>query len=329
MGKVTLGVLVLAIAAGVYWFWWSDQGANSPITVEGTFSISGMPAMPGVSALQGTIKGNVTLQAVPNKLRLTQEFQGLPLKGSVIVRLDKRVVYVIDENKKTYESRDFDLVEMSQTELHEGKETWPSEFLRAADWEYIGRDEGKRFCNKQTGLPKELVDAAKGAPGGTGSILPGMEGIAKNAKAEFWFTPDTRLGRRYFAALNKLTRIRLAGTKADEKQKRPQFKYGNLDFFPIPMRAVISAGGMRMELEVKNLSRGRIAKDVFEIPSGYKQEKSQHADAGPSNLPSYGPQGQPSSEPRMIIVKPTRTSTPQQTSTRRPTTVRTPQRTST
>jgi len=331
MGKVTLGILVLAIAAGVYWFWWSDQGGNGPITVEGTISVSGMPTIPGLPAAQGPLKGSFTLRALPNKLRFDQDFQGLPVKMSAIIRLDKRLIYVLDEKKKTYDSEEFDLVEMSQTELHEGKESWPSEFKRTADWEYIGRDDGKRFCNKQTAssLPKEISDATKGAPSGAASMLPGMEAMFKNAKAELWFTPDTRIGRRYFSMLNKLTRMRVAGAKVDEKEKRPQFKYGNLDFFPIPMRAAVSFGTMRVELEVKSLSRGKIPKDVFEIPSAYQLKKQGRAELNPAMAPNPSVTNQPSSEPRMIVVKPTRALTPRPTTTRRTTTVRTPQRTST
>lgn len=271
MGKVTLVILVLAIALGVYWFWWLDQGANGPISAEGALSFVGVPGLPGT---QGPMKVNFTLQAMPNKLRLSGKTQGNAF--SAIIRLDKREMYILDESKRTYSTEEFELVGMDQTKPpEETEETWPSEFKRTADWEYMGSGDGKRFCNKQTmtGLPKQLMDITKTAPGGSAEMLPLMQAMLKDVKADLWFTPETRLGRRYFSMLNKLARIREVGKAVDEK--RPQFRYGNLDYFPIPMKAVIAMGPVRMEMEVKSLSRKRIPKDVFEVPSDYKKVAKQ------------------------------------------------------
>lgn len=266
MGKVTLAVLVVAIALGVYWFWWSDQGANNPITVEGTLSGPGVAMIAG---MQGAQKVDFSLQAVPGKIRVGRRLQGT--RVSAIINLSKREFYVLNESEKTYAQEEFDLVDMSQTKPPEKSElAWPKELKRTPEWDYIGSGEGKRFCNKQTftGLPSELMDAAKAAPG-AGAALPQMNALASAVKGEMWFTPETRLGRRYFSTLNKLLRWRQVGSGMKESQKRPQVKYVNLDYFPLPMKAVTSFGPMRIEMNVKNLSRKKIPKDVFQVPSGY------------------------------------------------------------
>ncbi len=265
MGKVTLAVLVVAIALGVYWFWWSDQGANNPITVEGTLSVSGMGMMPG---MQGAQKVDFRLQAVPGKIRVGGSLQGKEV--SAIINLRKRELYVLNKSKKTYAQEEFDLVDMSQTKPPEKSELgWPKELKRTPEWDYVGSGEGKRFCNKQTftGLPSELMDAAKTAPGS--AAVPQMNALASTVKGEMWFTPETRLGRRYFSTLNKLLRWRRVGSGMKESQKRPQFKYVKLDYFPLPMKAVTSFGPMRIQMTVKNLSRKKIPKDVFNVPPGY------------------------------------------------------------
>ncbi len=275
MGKVTLLVLVLAIALGVYWFWWSDQGANKPITVEGTLTVSGMPSLPGSPAASGPQKIDVTLQTVPSKVRISARIQGRIIAR--VVRLDKREVYYIDEKARKYALEELDFVDMNQTELHEkGKETWPSEFTRTPDWEYVGRDEDRWFCNRQTmtGLPKEMTDAVK-----TAAAAGPAAAMFKNVKIEAWFTPETRVGRRHFRTLNKLTRIREVGGKMKEGEKRPRFEYVNLAFFPIPLRANVSLGQMKIELEVRRLSREKIAKDAFEVPSGFVKVSKQEIGA--------------------------------------------------
>ncbi len=267
MGKITLAVLVVAIALGVYWFWWSDQGANNPIAVEGTLSVAGMPATPG---MQGPQTIDFSLQALPNRLKAGGNVQGKEM--SAIIDLRKRKMYVLNESKRTYAEEEFELVDMTQTKREDLNLPWPKEFKRTPDWDHIGTGEGKWFCNKQTlkELPKELADAAKTS----GTDVPGaamMEAVLKNINAEIWFTPDTRLGRRYFSMLNKLTRICKVGKGTAEKEKRPQFQYVNLDYFPIPMKATLSLGPMRIEMEVKSLSRKKIPKDAFDIPSNYKK----------------------------------------------------------
>jgi len=279
MGKVTLAVLVLAVALGVYWFWWSDQGANDPITIDGSLSISGLSGLPGMSGMprsQGPIKVDFTLQAVPNKVRISGTIEGQ--KGSAIFRLDKRELYLLDDKKNTYTSVEFDFVDVSETELYEAEETWPKELKRTPDWDYIGTGDDSRFCNKQTvaDLSKDLAKQAKDIP-----LLPLILALSKQAKVELWFTPETRLGKRYFSMINKLARIRPMG-KTEQlgmfdfnkalQEKRGQLKYVNLDFFPIPMKANLSFGPARFNLELSSLSRKKIPKDTFEIPSGYKEE---------------------------------------------------------
>jgi len=327
MGKVTLALLVLAIALGVYWFWWSDQGANNPITVEGTFSMTGLsgltqmmglPDMSGTPGMQGPVNGDFTLQAVPNKVRVARNMQGKRL--SAIIRLDKRELYILDEKKKVYASEEFDFVDMSETERQEAEDTWAKELKRTADWDYIGTGEEKWFCNKQT--PTNLP---KGQP----------------VKVEVWFTPDTRLGRRYFSTLNKLARVRLVGAakqwemfnignlqkmvdlQKEKGEKRSQWKYVNLDFFPIPMKADLSFGPMRLKMDVKNLSREKISKEVFEIPSNYNKVNINEilsyggSNPGRTSPPGYNSQGRetprfvvpPKQEPRRIIQTTTRRTT--------------------
>ena len=270
MGKVTLAVLVAAIALGVYWFWWYDQGANKPITVEGTISVAGMAVGQGMA---GSQKMDFTLQAVPGKLRVSGTVQGE--RVSAIMDLSKRTLCLRNESKKKYAIEEFEFVDMAETKAPEEMEgSWPEEFERTADWEYIGTGDGKWFCNKQTAktLPGEL----SGGGGAPGVNVPGLQQMAamfKTVSAEMWFTPDTRLGKRYFSMLNKLSRIRVPGQKAADKEKRPQIKYVNLSYFPLPMKAVLSFGPARLEMDVKRLSRERIPKDVFEIktPSGYEK----------------------------------------------------------
>lgn len=260
-----MAVLVAVIALGVYWFWWSDQRANSPVSVEGRISVVGAP-MP--------LKADFTLQAVPGKLRVN--FKGGKIGLSAIVRLDKREIVLISDTNKTYVRTEFDLVDKSQTEPPEKWElTWPKELKRTAEWAYIGAGDRKWFCNKQT--PTEAIERLE-LPGGLppGLKLPGVperKGASAPAQGEIWFTSETRLGRRYFSMLNKLARIRPVGEKVAESEKRPQWKYVNLDFFPIPMKVVASEGGQRLEMEVTKLSRKKIPKKVFEttIPAGYKK----------------------------------------------------------
>lgn len=271
MGKVTLAILVLAIAAGVYWFWWSDQGANKPITVEGTVTVSGMPSLPGMPSSSGPLKADFSLQTVPNKVRFSARIEGVTV--TQVLRLDKREIYYIDEKNKKYAVEEFEFADMHQTELHEkGEDTWPPEFTRTADWEYVPKEEDGWFCNKQTltGLPKEITDAAKL------SEAAGMfEAMFKNVKIEAWFTPETRVGKRHFNTLNKLTRVREIGSKVKQEEKLPQFEYMNLAFFPIPLRANVSLGQTKIELEVRNLSRNKIAKDVFEVPADFTKVSKQ------------------------------------------------------
>ncbi len=299
MGKITLAVFVAALGFGVYWFWWSDQGANGPITVEGTLSITGMPALPGV---QAPGKVDFTLQAMPNKLRIDGIVQ--KQRYCAIIRLDKREMYVLDGGKKTYSTEEFDFVDMDQTKPPEKwEQTWPGELKRTAEWDFIGIGDGKRFCNKQTmtGLPKEVMDATKAAPGGGMPGLPLAE-MVKAFKSELWFTAETRLGRRYFGTLNKLARIREVGKGAKQDEKKPQFKYVNLDFFPIPMKAVVSAGPLRIEMDVKSFSRKRIPKDVFEVPSDYKAGERPRAGITPMTGPQQNAQPQVRPAPRQTVI---------------------------
>ena len=311
MGKITLAVLILAIATGVYWFWWSDQGANSPITLTGTISYAGMPGM------DGALKSNFTLQAVPNKIRSTADIQGQRI--SSIIDLKKKKMYVLNDAEKTYAVEEFDLVGMSQTEKQDKWEnTWFSGFKQTADWDYIGNGEGKHFCNKQTleGLPTELTGAAKGAAGTSAPAASLMQGVSKSVKGEAWFTPATRLGWRYFSTLNKLIRMRPNGTHRDTT-KRPQFRYANLDFFPIPMKASVSLGPMRMQMEVDKLSRGKISKDVFEVPRNYRLDNSATAKGNTSVLPFSSVQNQRPPAPRPTAAPARTVRTPPRTPTRR------------
>ncbi len=275
MGKLTLAILVLAIALGVYWFWWSDQGANSPITVEGTMTVSGMPRLPGAATASGPQEIDFTIQTVPGKIRLSATIEGQTFAN--IIRLDKRESYTLDMKGKKYALEEFDLVDMGQTELHEkGEDNWPQELTRTADWEYISTDENKWFCNRQTmtGLPKELTDAANlSAAGGPAAAL--FATMFENVKLELWFTPKSRVGRRHFRTVNKLIRIRQVGSGIKEEGKRPQFEYLDLAFFPFPLKANISLGQMKIEMDVKRFSRNKIPKDVFEIPSGFAKVNKQ------------------------------------------------------
>ncbi len=280
MGRISAAVLVLAIAAGIYWFWWSDQGANSPITLKGTISYAGVP---GTS---GSVKSTFTLQAVPDKLRSTQQIGGE--RGSTIVDLKKKKVYILDDSNKTYYEEKFELVGTSQMErLDKWENTWFSGFKRTADWEYMGNGDGKRFCNRQTleKLPTELTGARKAASGANAAGAALMQAMSKSVKGELWFTADTRLGRRYFSTLNKVIRMRPSSTAHRDTTRRPQFRYANLDFFPIPMKATVSFGGMRMQMEVDKLSRGKIPKDAFEVPKDYRLDKSARAKGNASVLP--------------------------------------------
>jgi len=301
MGKLTLLVLVLAIALGAYWFWWSDQGANDPITVEGKLSISGVPGLPGLASVlptQGSGNVDFTLQAVPNKLKFSGTAQGE--KVSFIVRLDKREMHILNHKRKVYASQEFDFVDMSETEQDEKSgETWFEALTRTADWAYIGTGDGKRFCNKQA--PTEL---SKGNPG----------------RAELWFTPDTRLGRRYFSTLNRLFRIQPVGNSKQwgmfnlgamqslfngntaQNEKRPQLKYVNLDFFPVPMKADVAFGPMRFKLDVKNLSREKIPKDTFEIPSDYTLDNNLTRAPRPATAPARNIANQPRPETIRFVV---------------------------
>jgi hypothetical protein len=274
MGKVTLAVLVAAIALAVYWFWWSDQGANSPITLEGTISATGVPMMPG---MQGPLEGSFTLQATPSKRKFTIAFQDIRITD--IFCPSKKLWYVLNEKKKVYAKLEFNLVDTSKTDLYEVDETWFSGLKRTAEWDYIGAGEEKRFCNKQTfsGLPKWLTDAIK-ASGAESAGLSQIEALAKGVQWEMWFTPETRVGKRYFGLLNKMARVEPVGRGEQNatldlsklfKGKRPQVKYANLDFFPIPLKLNVSMGPVKVDLSVKNLSRKSVPKDAFEVPSGY------------------------------------------------------------
>jgi hypothetical protein len=312
MGRITLAVLILAIAAGVYWFWWSDQGANGPITLKGTISYAGMPGM------DGTLKSNFTLQAVPNKIRSTADIQGQRI--SSIIDLKKKKMYVLNDAEKTYAVEEFDLVGMSQTEKQDKWEnTWFSVLKQTADWDYIGNGEGKHFCNKQTleGLPTELTGATKTATGASAAAAALAQEVSKNVKGEAWFTPGTRLGWRYFSTLNKLMRVRPNGTGQRDTAKRPQFKYVNLDFFPIPMKATVSLGPMRMQMEVDKLSRGKISKDVFEVPQDYRLDNSASAKGNTSVLPFSSVQNQQPPAPRATPAPSRTVRTPPRTPTRR------------
>ena len=195
------------------------------------------------------------LYANPSKLKFNlrvatgEEFD-------VILRLDEKKMYLVNGEEKTYTEIEFDYVGKEKTEKPKDIDFNLEKGLDfTVDSLYVGEGAEKFFCRKFS--RKEGRD-----------------------KVELWFTGDTKIGRSYVGSMNKLARIKLV-TKIPlfgdamtiKTESRPQYRYKDLDYFPIPLKADIVSTMMkaRIEWEAKKVSRASIKKEEFEVPAGYKE----------------------------------------------------------
>jgi Domain of unknown function (DUF4412) len=244
LNKITIGVVVLVVAVGAFWFFYYEQGANKPITIEGTLTASGTGMPMAVNAAE------VNLYATPKKLKINAEIN--KEKVDLILRLDKEIILIIDHSSRKYAEIEFKYVDKDKVKSP-GDSTfkWEDLFDIKVDTGYVGEESDKIFCRKLS---------LKNAPG----------------KYEMWLTRDIRIGRSYIKAVNKLLKIdpvNMPNMSTGGGGKRPQIRYQNMEYFPIPLKLDVSMSQgqyrVNMKWEAKKVSRKSIAKSEFEVPSGF------------------------------------------------------------
>lgn len=242
--KITIGIVVLVIAVGAFWFFYYEEGANKPIAIEGTLTVSG-------SGVPMAVKdARVSMYATPKKLKINAEINNE--KVDFILRLDKEIMLIIDHSSRKYSEIEFKYVGKDKVKSPDDSSfKWEDLFDIKVDSGYVGDESDKVFCRKLS---------LKNAPG----------------KYEIWLTRDIKIGRSYIKAVNKLLKIdpiNIPNMPKGGGGKRPQIRYQNMEYCPIPLKIdVAMAQGqyrINMKWEAKKISRKSISKNEFEVPSDF------------------------------------------------------------
>jgi len=244
--KITVGVVLLLIAFGAFWFFYYEGGANRPITIEGTVTVK----VAGQATFDSA--GKVGVYATPKKLAIDLSEGDMDL--DLILRLDKKLVYIVNHAKRSYAEMEFKYVDKGKIEsAKESKFKWEDLFETKVDGKYIGEDPEKYYCRK-------LV--MKNFPG----------------KYEMWLSRDLRIGRSYVNGLNKVLRIdpvNMPDIPAGGGGNRPQIRYRNMEYFPLPLKMDLAMvqGPQRISFkwEATRVSRKSINNSEFEVPSGFSK----------------------------------------------------------
>ncbi len=244
-------MVILLVVLGVFWFFFYEEGANRPICIEGTATV----LVPGM--MRSPTPLEIRMNATTTKFKFSTSIG----KGEydLILRLDKKVLIVVHHKGKSYAEAEFKYIEESKVASPRKIESdWDEIFDVTVDARYIGKEPYRCFCRKLR---------LKNAPGG------------KGGKVELWLTRDAQISRSYVGALNKMLRIEVVNAPMGAfgaDKKRPQVDWGDMEYFPIPLKADIffpvpGMGNFKLKWEVTKFSREGIDEKAFEPPAGYKK----------------------------------------------------------
>lgn len=290
MGKITLIVLIALAGLGAYWFYWNEEGANSPIRSNYDIIMTILEKK-GNAITRYDMDGYLNLYAIKDRAKFEtkinikkQNKKIADLKFDVIFRLDTLKLFLILPDSKVYFEKEFTLVPASQAEKP-GKSdfVWQENFETAIDGEWFGNDKEKYFAIKQVPKGKEWEEWKKQMPG---------------TKIELWFTSDTKFGSYYVNLINKILRMdmnwekEMGGLKdvialpkitgGSSENKRTQLSKSNLPYFPIPLKMYFETiesdprnpankNHIRITATSKEFSRNKIQKSEFIVPADYKK----------------------------------------------------------
>jgi hypothetical protein len=244
MGKIVAILWVLVILFGAFWLVYYQEGANRDITIEmdGRMTMRGMP-----------IQFNMDkLYASGGKLALDFELKSgrFNSRGKLICDTDKKEQIMVFDAIKAYTKTSFELVDKTECE--------PAKTMLLMEDE-----ESKRLPDSKT-----IAGYRCHAFGSTKK---------SRETGTAWFTYELRLGRSHVSLVNKLIRIKseegfFFGWGSSEKKRE---QCSGFDYFPFPLSARFRMNGAQLAVEVKSISRVKIDKSVFAVPSGYKEISSQ------------------------------------------------------
>jgi hypothetical protein len=244
MGKIILILWIAAIAFGGYWLGYYQEGANKDITIEMDAKV-----VPQGSVVQLEF---YALYASGNKLALDMGIRGrgVNTRGRIIFDTAGKEATQLLDNEKIYAKAPFELVDKSECEpasavlLLENKDV-----QRLADSKTIAGYRCHAF-----GSTEDARD-----------------------KGKAWYTYELRLGRTHIALVNKLLRMKGAsgfvfggGASGGKPAQVSHF-----DYFPIPLSAHVRSNVGQLTIEVKSVTRNKIKKSIFEVPSGYQKVSPQ------------------------------------------------------
>jgi hypothetical protein len=240
MGKIIAILWIGAILFGGFWFGYYQEGANSDITIEMDvkMSVRGAPFRMDFDKLY----------ASGGKLALDFDFSSRQFnsRGRIIIDTVKKKQIIMFDAVRAYAETSFDLVDKSECE--------PAKTM------FLMSEEDT-----------ERLPDSKTIAGYRCHAFTGKEGGREVARG--WFTYQIRLGRSHVALVNKLIRMKsdeaslFEGASSEEKRQQ----YSGFDYFPFPLSARLRMEEGQLAIEVKSISRDKIEKSVFEVPSGYEE----------------------------------------------------------
>ena len=292
MGKIIVIVLVALVGTGTYWFYWEDDGANAPITVEYDLEVEARTR--GANPSYWKVEGDLSIYARPNMIKIDGDigFRKAGKKkgnihGVVILRLDKKKVYFVLPEQKVYVEEEFKFAATSRLQKPgESEFDWDKLFKIERDGMWFG-EEGEEdeqyFARKHTVIEEEEETTRE------------LGQNRETTEGEMWFTNGTKLGRRHIKTLNKIIRIRpkekdkssdpfdwtnlWTEVRPSDDEKLPQLAKEDFPYFPLPLKVVVkdskrdrnSLKTVSVKLNAGKISRKRISKSEFEPPSGCKK----------------------------------------------------------
>jgi len=236
MGKIVALLWIGAILFGGFWFGYYEEGANRDITIEMDLKMASRGAPFRMSFDK--------LYASGNKLAVDFDFKSRQFNshGRMIFDMAKKKRIMMFDAVKAYDETSFDLVDKSECE--------PAETMFL-----MGEEDLERLAGSKT------------IAGYRCHAFTAKEGGREVGKG--WFTYQIRLGRSHVALVNKLIRMEsdepsFFGGDSSEKERK---QYSGFDYFPLPLSARMPMDGGQIAIEVKSISRDKIDKSVFEVPS--------------------------------------------------------------